>query len=231
MSQSTRNHNSAKSGVRKPRPRQFCGVPNCGKSFDRPAKLREHLRTHNDERPFECEICGKAFTQKKHLTVHKLSHLDSKPHICPHCGVGRATKQQFERHLKTHAPDVHICEHCGRQFKQEKSYENHLKHHVQCELCGAMQKDMGAQRIHLRRYHSQRYHCTLCSAKLDTIDLLRKHLKDEHQNTERMPELIAFVTGVEYENRRFPCPNGCKKRFNRQYDLERHLPHCENSGD
>lgn len=229
VSQRVPTHNSAKIASRKPRPRQFCGVPNCGRSFDRPAKLREHLRTHNDERPFECDKCGKAFAKKKHLDVHKLSHLDSKPHVCPQCGAGRSTKQQLERHLKTHDSQVHNCKHCGRQFKQKKSYANHIKQHVQCEICGVMQKDIAAQRVHIRRYHSQRYHCTLCNAKLDTIDLLRNHIKADHPKIGPIPEFVAFVTGVEYENRRFPCPNGCKKRFNRQYDLERHLRNCTNS--
>ncbi|KAL5343878.1 hypothetical protein BJX70DRAFT_351967 [Aspergillus crustosus] len=35
----------------------------CSRSYTRPFNLRNHLRTHEDSRPFACTVCGKSFTR------------------------------------------------------------------------------------------------------------------------------------------------------------------------
>lgn len=51
-----------------------CTQPGCDKRFTRNFHLRNHLRTHNDERPFRCSECDKAFTRandcKRHEKIH-----------------------------------------------------------------------------------------------------------------------------------------------------------------
>eukprot|EP01084_Bolivina_argentea_P291045 500149_1 len=48
--------------------------PHCKKKFSRPIYLRDHIRTHTGEKPFECNICRKGFCAKRNLTAHKKRH-------------------------------------------------------------------------------------------------------------------------------------------------------------
>ena len=46
----------------------------CGKVFTKFWNLRMHMKTHQDVKPFSCNICGQAFRQKAHLQRHEGKH-------------------------------------------------------------------------------------------------------------------------------------------------------------
>ncbi|CAD5216111.1 unnamed protein product [Bursaphelenchus xylophilus] len=55
----------------KPRDKQHkCNVDGCSKSFRTPGALDDHMNTHSDDRPFECQRCDKAFHGRASLAVH-----------------------------------------------------------------------------------------------------------------------------------------------------------------
>ncbi|GIZ46852.1 hypothetical protein CKM354_000996100 [Cercospora kikuchii] len=54
----------------------------CPKRFTRGAALRDHLRTHTDERPYVCTICGKAFARKQDCKRHEELHSGEKKFVC-----------------------------------------------------------------------------------------------------------------------------------------------------
>lgn len=47
-----------------------CPFTNCGKVFSKSSYLREHLFTHDSEKPFTCDGCAKAFSIKKYMLRH-----------------------------------------------------------------------------------------------------------------------------------------------------------------
>lgn len=47
-----------------------CPFTNCGKVFSKSSYLREHLFTHDSQKPFTCDGCGKAFAIKKYMLRH-----------------------------------------------------------------------------------------------------------------------------------------------------------------
>lgn len=74
-----------------------CGI--CSKQFSRAAILRDHIRRHEKEKPFQCGTCDKAFASKSDLKRHEDSHAGRK-FACTKCG------RQFTRRL---AITKHIC--------------------------------------------------------------------------------------------------------------------------
>lgn len=51
---------------------------------------------------FECPICGKKFTRNFHMRNHVLSHNGERPHACPECGKAFTRANDCKRHEKIH---------------------------------------------------------------------------------------------------------------------------------
>ena len=62
------------------------------RSFESSA-IKNHIRSHTDERPFNCSECEMKFKIKQHLNKHKLKHLSDinlqKPYKCEWFGCER----------------------------------------------------------------------------------------------------------------------------------------------
>ena len=85
----------------------------CGKTFTTRSDLKKHVRTHTNERPYECKQrgCGKAFMISHHLKNHYKSHSDHRPFECaePGCEQGFKSKYALKNHEKKH--HNHLMDH------------------------------------------------------------------------------------------------------------------------
>jgi hypothetical protein len=52
--------------------------PKCPKTFTRNHNLKNHLRTHDGERPYACNVCGEKFTRKADCVRHERGHGENK---------------------------------------------------------------------------------------------------------------------------------------------------------
>lgn len=73
--------------------------PVCGVYF---TNLKNHLKVHTKERPFQCDICEKKFTQKINLTVHYRSHTGERPYKCKKCDKAFTQKGNLDTHVNKH---------------------------------------------------------------------------------------------------------------------------------
>ena len=185
-----------------------CTWPGCTKTFNRPARLRDHLNSHTNSRPFKCpyDDCDKDYTVDKHLKQHiKAVHTQERKHVCQREGCGKSfvTGTRLKRHQAVHeGADRFRCEDCGQSFRKKDTLHKHVRKEHQglpshpCTEpgCGAAFDTKASLKRHHERDHGEaKFWCAECGLKtledgtqqrvgFTTEHLLQMHLKLEHQD-------------------------------------------------
>lgn len=168
-----------------------CPFEGCTKAFNRPARLQEHLRSHNNERLFSCThgACDKTFLRASHLNHHvKSAHTGVRDYICdrPGCGKSFVTGSRLRRHLAAHdGQDKYRCtEHppCNETFRKHSTLQKHVvsvhlkQKPFQCshidaetgEKCSMGFETAGHLRSHESRIHTEkRFSCAECAQRAE----------------------------------------------------------------
>ncbi|GBP90704.1 Zinc finger protein 37 [Eumeta japonica] len=128
----------------------------CVRDFAHLNSLRRHLRSHNGERNFLCNVCGKALTSREHLKYHIRIHTGHKPHVCRTCNKGFVKKCNLTLHERVHSGEKpHVCSHCGKAFSQRSTLVIHERYHsgarpYVCPHCGRGFVARGLLSVHLK---------------------------------------------------------------------------------
>ena len=169
----------------------LCTYAGCGKAFNRPAKVAQHIRSHTNSRPFICPYtpCTKDFLRQSHLKHHiKSVHSNVRDYVCEWkgCGKGFVTATRLKRHHAAHEGRKNfICnfDGCGQAFRKHATLQKHittvheLKKAFQCELqnedgsiCGQGFNTSGQLRAHKGRIHEgKRFWCSICSSNATVV--------------------------------------------------------------
>ncbi|KAH8902554.1 hypothetical protein BR93DRAFT_953914 [Coniochaeta sp. PMI_546] len=165
-----------------------CSYPNCPKTFNRPARLAAHLRSHTNDRPFKCPFpdCDKDYLEEKHLKQHvKGSHTHERSYVCeePNCGKAFVTATRLRRHAAVHAgKERYKCrgyEGCDQSFRKHQTLQRHVRtEHLgmpaylcQQDGCGRGFDSPGAMKRHVEREHGElRFWCDECGVADDEDD-------------------------------------------------------------
>ncbi|KAJ4419439.1 hypothetical protein N0V85_001011 [Neurospora sp. IMI 360204] len=189
-----------------------CTFAGCTKTFNRPARLAAHLRSHTNDRPFKCpyDDCDKDYLEEKHLSQHiKGFHTNDRKYTCPEPGCGKSfvTNTRLRRHALVHeGADRYRCRgygDCVQSFRKHQTLQRHIRtaHIGQSAYpCGNDGCDAGfdtasALRRHVEREHGDlKFWCDECNAEAEgddnggrrvgftTMLLLQAHMKKEHNN-------------------------------------------------
>ncbi|KAI1187436.1 transcription factor IIIA [Nemania serpens] len=212
-----------------------CTYPNCTKTFNRPARLAAHMRSHNNERPFRCPHpgCDKDYIEEKHLKQHiKGSHTAERDHVCTYEGCGKQfmTATRLRRHQLVHEGQERFrCRDfppCNQSFRKHQTLQRHIrtehqhKPAFQCSykvddsspICGQGFDTAGGLRRHQERDHGEnRFWCDECATQEDD---------DGNSRKVGFPTLALLQTHVKrsHANCMF-CGTSCQGRE----DLERHI--------
>ena len=78
-----------------------CTVPGCGSTFTRGFNLKNHLRSHFEEKPYKCHWpgCGKGFARQHDCKRHEQLHSNFRPFECEGCRKQFARMDSLNRHL------------------------------------------------------------------------------------------------------------------------------------
>lgn len=185
-----------------------CTWPGCPKTFNRPARLRDHLNSHTNSRPFKCpyDDCDKDYIEDKHLKQHvKAVHTRDRRYVCQRDGCGKTfvTGTRLKRHQAVHdGADRFRCPDCGQSFRKRETLHKHVRkdhlgvpaHECPEPGCGAAFDSKPALKRHHDKEHGDvRYWCDECGVQManngserrvgfTTEPLLQGHLKQEHQD-------------------------------------------------
>ncbi|CAL4110525.1 unnamed protein product, partial [Meganyctiphanes norvegica] len=64
--------------------------------------LKRHLKTHPEEKPYQCSLCNRTSSQNYTLKKHLKSHTGDKLYQCSHCDKTFSLNDNLIKHMKTH---------------------------------------------------------------------------------------------------------------------------------
>lgn len=135
----------------------------CDEMFTSDVRLRHHMMiVHNRlEGTLTCPHCPKRFVNQLRLKTHMISHSEDRPYTCEICGFNLKTKiQLIKHHQNRHSDERPLqCRYCPWRCKQVSALVCHERTHTNerpysCIVCRQRFKYLGDKNKHERRHES-----------------------------------------------------------------------------
>lgn len=168
----------------------------CTAIFGMPSKLREHLRSHSQEKMAACPTCGAMFANRSKLLDHVRRQggaSDLPP--CDTCGKTFATPRLLRDHMRSHVSQ-YLCPQCDMTCTTPSTLATHIRYRhttdrpLSCQLCQYKGKTTADMNSHMKiHYTAVEVRCKEegCDFSCRAAKTLVKHMAQEHGGAQ--PEL------------------------------------------
>ncbi|XP_060557359.1 histone H4 transcription factor-like [Ruditapes philippinarum] len=135
--------------------------------------------------------CNVVVKSRHKLKDHCKSHTQEKLVACPTCGALFSCRTKFFDHLSrqqgNNSGKQYQCSHCNSTFASERLLRDHMRYHVnqyKCPFCDMTSPSPSNMRLHIKYRHSQDkpFKCDICTYRCKSMADLKKH--SETHNTE-----------------------------------------------
>ncbi|CAH1793121.1 unnamed protein product [Owenia fusiformis] len=153
------------------------------------------------------EGCACTFKSRHKLKDHLRSHTQEKLVACPTCGGLFSNRTKFIDHLKRQA-DMETqkfqCSHCNKMYPSERLLRDHMRHHVnhyKCMYCDMTCPSPSGLRTHIHYRHTsyKTDQCPYCEHSSKCASDLRKHIEQHSEE----PGYVCHVEGCDYKARSY----------------------------
>lgn len=163
--------------------------------------LVNHLRIHNNNKPYLCHICHFAYASNGSLRGHFLTHPEIQRKNCSKCNAV-TYPGSYVQHSCTRLPVYDdyifrdgrfICPKCGDAFDSRESYGSHRGTHIEqnsfiCDICKVQFYKKGVFRKHMKSHlgdgvltYNEELSCPQCDKKFHSSKSLALHVRVEHE--------------------------------------------------
>uniref|UniRef100_A0A2L2YFX7 Histone H4 transcription factor n=1 Tax=Parasteatoda tepidariorum TaxID=114398 RepID=A0A2L2YFX7_PARTP len=190
----------------------------------------------SDKGPAVCswEGCNRTFNDQYKVKEHLRSHTQEKLIACPTCGGMFASRTKFFDHIQRQMPideaeDSYVCEYCCRKLSSERLLRDHMRHHVnhyKCPYCDMTCPTPSGLRVHMSYRHSEvkPHSCPYCDYRCKSENDLRKHLESHSM----VPTYTCPVENCSYATRSQTCFSvHCRKKHSKKGPLKYACHLCE----
>ncbi|XP_063070618.1 P43 5S RNA-binding protein-like [Engraulis encrasicolus] len=191
-----------------------CMHADCGATFSRQWRLKDHQTTHTGARPAKCKVagCEKSFSRISHLKRHTVQHSGVKKFKChiTACGKAFLFSDKLKRHLR-------FC-----HSQKDK--------HFKCVATGCAEvfRKRRVLKLHMNSHGVSAFKCSKCLMKFDTHTARKAHEKTHAGYTcsKEGCEVVQktwtkMVKHMTTHKAVFTCQK-CKKEFRKRESLRRH---------
>jgi len=194
-----------------------CKWSNCQFQSGTVSKLKEHLRSHTQEKMIGCPNCGALFANRVKFLDHcKRQQVNSEEaYKCNNCGKKFALERLLRDHMRSHI-NHYKCPHCDMTCVTPSALTSHIRYkHIEekpfkCTFCDYSGKTQNDLKYHMKiHFEDQELKCPEagCDYKCKAQASLKKHFMKKHEK----------ATGNNYA-----C-HLCDKRYARGAFLTKHL--------